>query len=273
MKFGYIDEARKNEWEALVAQNPASGYMQSFFWTEFITALGWKTYKIGIFDKGKLIGGAIVGKYDHFKDRNFLVIPDGPVLPYSSKRSLIMFEKLVSEIDSIADLTGKKLSSHLHIEPRLQNVPTYFKRFKKSLRDIQPIKTLVIDLTKTEDESLQGMKPKGRYNIKIAQKYGVKIVTGSPNESIAEFLKLYKSFAKTRSMDAKDDGYFYSLASILEKYNCGRIYFIHYASQHARREGIRCCLCRSYLFLPCPNLYYRCRWFYPLYFRIVGCGD
>jgi lipid II:glycine glycyltransferase (peptidoglycan interpeptide bridge formation enzyme) len=39
----------------------------------------------------------------------------------------------------------------------------YYKKF------IPPY-TAIIDLTKTEDEILAGMKPKGRYNIRLAEK-------------------------------------------------------------------------------------------------------
>jgi hypothetical protein len=79
MNINYINESCRQEWEKLTKQNPASGFMQSFWWTEFQNLLGWDTYKIGIFRNKHIIGGAIVAKYNHYKNNSMIFIPEGPV--------------------------------------------------------------------------------------------------------------------------------------------------------------------------------------------------
>src|SRR5437764_601769 len=116
MQFDYIDEALRKEWKDLVKSNPASGYMQSFFWTEFQNMLGWTSYKIGIFDDKKLVGGAIVSKFPFSKNTNILFIPEGPVLPYHLSECEELFHALMAEVDKVADLKGNVLTSHLRIE-------------------------------------------------------------------------------------------------------------------------------------------------------------
>ena len=225
MQLRYIDASLQNAWEELVKNNPVSGYMQSFFWAEFKRMLGWETYKIGIFEKDKLIGGAIVSKYSHYKNFNFISISEGPVLPYEEKLAEQMFHLLISEIDKIANLTTGKLSSHLSIEPKLQTLPKYFFRFKKAKLDQQPLKTLMIDLTLSEEEILKQMKQKGRYNIKIAQKHNVKIIKTNLDEGLEDFLALYKQFTKRIKFEAKDPSYFQSLAYILSENETANFYF------------------------------------------------
>lgn len=224
MKLKYISPEYKTEWENLVKSNPSSGFMQSFFWTDLKQLLGWETYKIGIFEKNKLIGGAVIGKFSHFKKISFLAIPEGPVLPYEKKDSEKMFDLLISEIDQIANLNEGKLSSHLSIEPKLEKTPPYFKRFKKAALDNQPIKTLLIDLSLSEDKILRQMKPKGRYNIKVAQKNNVEIYKETLSEGINNFVGLYKEFTKAHKIKPKDDSYFESLAKVVPNKNA-EIYF------------------------------------------------
>jgi len=56
--------------------------------------------------------------------------------------------------------------------------------------------TLVLDLTQSEQDILAGMKPKGRYNIKVAQKNGVNIKQG---EKITD--AVYELFCETGTRD------------------------------------------------------------------------
>ncbi|MBI4059044.1 peptidoglycan bridge formation glycyltransferase FemA/FemB family protein [Candidatus Microgenomates bacterium] len=51
--------------------------------------------------------------------------------------------------------------------------------------------SFVIDLTKSEEELLAAMHPKTRYNIRLAQKHGVKVEEKSDDKSFATYLKLY----------------------------------------------------------------------------------
>ena len=192
MDFGYIDLFLQKSWEGLVKTNPASGYMQSFFWSEFKNMLGWKTFKIGIFDQGKLTGGAVVAKFPFSKNKNILYIPEGPVLPYQDPKSKEMFHNLMREIDKIADLKGESLTTHLRIEPKLTKLPAFFGRFQKAPVNQQPLSTLMIDLGKPEQEILEQMKPKGRYNIKVAQKHGVEVYQSTPQAGLSDFLNICK---------------------------------------------------------------------------------
>ena len=232
MQLKYIDASRKKEWEDLVKANPTSGFMQSFFWAEFKKLIGWEIFKIGIFgNNNKLLGGAIVAKYSHFKNKSFIYIPQGPVLPYSKKSSEKMFHKLISEIDNIASLNKGKLTSHLTIEPNLETLPSYFSRFKKAKYDQQPLKTLIIDLTLSKKEILQQMKAKGRYNIKVAQKHNVKVTTTSLSKGLKDFLKVYKTFVKKEKFEGKDKSYFEALAYVLPNKENAQFYFAKYQSQ------------------------------------------
>lgn len=68
---------------------------------------------------------------------------------------------------------------------------------KKNAVDIQPPDTTQVDLTRTEEEILAGMKNKWRYNIKLAQKKGVVVQkaardSASLQDAVDIFYDLYK---------------------------------------------------------------------------------
>lgn len=84
-------------------------------------------------------------------------------------------------------------------------------RYTLSKSPYLPSKTIFIDITKSEEELLQNMHHKTRYNIKVAQKNGVEIV---PSTNIKEFAEFWQLCAK------KQRGMFLSQKKeIIEIYN------------------------------------------------------
>ncbi|MBI2054724.1 MAG: peptidoglycan bridge formation glycyltransferase FemA/FemB family protein [Candidatus Sungbacteria bacterium] len=61
--------------------------------------------------------------------------------------------------------------------------------------NLQPRETVLIDLTKSDDELLRGMHEKTRYNIRVAERHGV-AVEERGTEAVEEFYKLLSATAK-----------------------------------------------------------------------------
>jgi lipid II:glycine glycyltransferase (peptidoglycan interpeptide bridge formation enzyme) len=62
---------------------------------------------------------------------------------------------------------------------------------RKAGDDIQPASTVVVDLRPSEDEILASMKPKTRYNVKLAEKRGVVVEEGSTTD-LGRWYELYR---------------------------------------------------------------------------------
>ena len=73
----------------------------------------------------------------------------------------------------------------------------------KCSNDIQPPDTTVLDLSKTEDELLASMKNKWRYNVRLADKKGVKIEKhfASEEDFVSYFNIFYDLFMQTSERD------------------------------------------------------------------------
>lgn len=88
--------------------------------------------------------------------------------------------------------------------------------FQKAFEEIQPEWRQVIDISKSEDEILAQMKPKGRYNIRVAQKHGIKI---DQTHEVSDFFKLYQETSKRDKFEGRDQKYFEDLVESLKENN------------------------------------------------------
>lgn len=113
-------------------------------------------------------------------------------------------------------MLGKKKNS-LFIKIESNYVPRYSER--KRLKQLfincrcAPGKTLFtpttfwIDLTKTEDELLKSFSSKTRYNIRVAQRYGVKVVEDNSDKAFEKYIKLTRETVQRQGFYSHSEKY------------------------------------------------------------------
>ncbi|PIY69170.1 hypothetical protein COY90_02060 [Candidatus Roizmanbacteria bacterium CG_4_10_14_0_8_um_filter_39_9] len=101
-------------------------------------------------------------------------------------------------LDFLFDYAKKNNIIFLKIEPYVENDKFQMTNFKiiKSPHPLFPEWTQMVDLTKTEEELMKDLKPKTRYNIRLAQKKGVVVKEISTDEGFAVFSDLYFATCK-----------------------------------------------------------------------------
>jgi lipid II:glycine glycyltransferase (peptidoglycan interpeptide bridge formation enzyme) len=118
------------------------------------------------------------------------------------------------------------------MEPRWQRLPDFVQGFRavSALTDdfTEPRNTLCIDLRPSEAAVLSQMKPKGRYNIGLAQRHGVSIVEDVSEQGLEDFLSIYEETAARQRMEAKPPDYFETLISLLASLRRGSVFFAEY---------------------------------------------
>lgn len=85
-------------------------------------------------------------------------------------------------------------------------------KFIKAFEEIQPEDRQIIDISQSENEILAQMKPKGRYNIKIAEKNGVEVAESG---NISIFYDIFCQTAKRNGFSIRPLKYFQDLYDIL----------------------------------------------------------
>jgi len=106
-------------------------------------------------------------------------------------------------------------------------------RFVKSFEDVQPEWRQILDISQSEEEILAQMKPKGRYNIRVAQKHGVIVKKSDPSTSLGvnEFYKLYHETAKRDRFVPRPKVYFQKLREILGSKELAELWLAKYNSR------------------------------------------
>ena len=91
-------------------------------------------------------------------------------------------------IEKVIDDARRNKCFSLYLSPPSE-LPTSNLPLTTSHRHQYPEATRIIDLTKSEEDILAQMKPKGRYNIRVAQKHGVTIQQSTDISAFYELLQ------------------------------------------------------------------------------------
>lgn len=227
------DDPRSNSdraWDTFVESRPESGFTQASWWSDFLLTRGWDNFGVVIHDGDSIVGGARVMRYEYAPDHCFYYVPEGPVLPANKTDAAEVFQAIV-EFVAEKSRADKGTVSHLRFEPRWCKLPTFFSGFIPARDWFEPRNTLCLNLSLSEQQFLSQMKPKGRYNVRVARRLGVSIVQDVPNKSIDDFWTIYKETVDRKEISGKNQEYFSLLIPTLFKNNRARIYFAEYQQQ------------------------------------------
>jgi len=173
---------------------------QSWEWGEFRKKMGLEIFRIGVFKKEKLVSGYQFTLHSlPFSNYTIGYLPRGP-LPNQAM------------IKALTKIGQEKKTIFFRIEPNVKFESVKVSKFKSlNLRPSQrPFfyqYTFLIDLTKSEKELLALIKQKTRYNLRLAQKHGVKVSEDNSTASFETYLKLLQETAKRQGFFAHTKEY------------------------------------------------------------------
>jgi len=167
------------EWNQFLQSHPSAHVLQTGEWGELKSAFGWDAARIVSGEAGIQI--------------LFRRLPLGFTIAYapkpvSSDQLSVISGDFWREIDSVC---RKHRVIFLKIEPDFwedQKPETWNLKLETSPHNIQPPRTIVVDIRRTEDEILSRMKQKTRYNIRLAEKKGVTVRAWDDIESFHKMM-------------------------------------------------------------------------------------
>ena len=285
-----------NSWNTIVSRLPISHLLQTYEWSQVKSKYGWEpsyhvwsdnSYKSYTFDqleqvdrldpsaiqaaclvlKRHLLSGGPAARFC------VLYAPKGPLLNWADQSLRV---RVLDDLQSFANKqgafflkidpdvvlgTGVPEREDARDDPSGQVVMSELRGrvWRFSSDQIQFKNTVLIDLACSEEEMLDRMKQKTRYNIRLAGKKNVRIRTGT----LADLSMLYGMYAKTSVRDGfviRDEGYYRTvwesfmqsddpraepliaevdgeaIAAIFVFYFSGRAYYLYGMSIEAHRE-------------------------------------
>jgi lipid II:glycine glycyltransferase (peptidoglycan interpeptide bridge formation enzyme) len=219
-------------WDALTQSFYRGCFMQSWAWADFRELDGYQTFRYGFFDDGDhLIGGCIFYFYPQRSAANIIFAPAAPLLPYNLEIEgmqllLLEAEKLAQEVEQ----SGGAIA--LRIEPLLLEKPEWINLdFVRSPADLMPSETLWIDLQQNEEQILANMHPKGRYNLRLSQRYGVETVFSHDDSAIPQFYDLFYETVQRQGFLSEPYGFFIKLCQTLFREGIAEIGFAKYQGE------------------------------------------
>lgn len=183
--------------EGSTGPSVCGSFMQSPFWARFKASTGWKAYLFDLNDMPEGRDPLVVLVRPLALGFSFAYVPHGPGLSPPGTDKGLYLEKLAQAI--LSRIRDRILFLRFDLDWELDSVCSESEIFSSGTRlrkgsAVQVPDTVIQDLQPEESGILAAMKPKWRYNIKLAEKRGIQ-VTRHGAEALPLFYKLYQETA------------------------------------------------------------------------------
>lgn len=191
---GTREVTNKREWEDFLKNHPEANFLQSWSWGTFHEKLGHKTVRTGFYKNNTLIG-IMLSIVEKAKRGTYLTVPAGPIIDWKNKNLALAFQKELKQI------AREYKCIFVRVRPQLESNTFSIQLFKKLGFKPAPMHlhaelTNQLDIIKSEEELLASMRKGTRYEIKKAQKLGIRIKESKHEKDINTFYKLQLETAR-----------------------------------------------------------------------------
>jgi peptidoglycan pentaglycine glycine transferase (the first glycine) len=228
-----------NTWNSQISKLPNPHFLQTYEWGQVKAKFGWQPIYLAWDSEGKMQQERSPFSFDFHPSAAALILkrqilrnglaarlsilysPKGPLLDWSNQA---LRNRVLNDLQTFAKKQGaiffkmdpdvvlgtgvpKGEDDLINKDGQIVMSDLQRRGWGYSSDQIQFKNTVLIDLNPTEEELLAQMKQKTRYNIRLAEKKGVTLRVGNPED----FDMLYKMYAETSIRDSfviRDEAYY-----------------------------------------------------------------
>ena len=194
MKIELRDATSKKEWDKFVTSHAEANFLQSWDFYEFHKARGEEIIRRVAEKDGKIVA-AYAGEVEHAKRGRHMAIAGGPILDWSDK-------KVVKAVFDDIKAQGKALNCvFVRVRPQCENEEKNVKIFrclglKKAPMYLSVEFAGVLDLNKSEEEIMVGMRQRLRRALRKGAKNNITIEKSTDPKDIHTFYEIQLQTAK-----------------------------------------------------------------------------
>lgn len=188
-------------WNQFVAEHPRGHLMQSWEWGELKSDSGWHPLRLALWDlhRQHIVAGAQVlqrtAPHVPLRAGNLAYIPKGPLLDWTQEELCTTF---FSALERTLRARGA-LALHMELpqEEDAAERPSLWYQLQAlhahRVRTVQPLRTIMLDLSPSEEMLLAQMKEKWRYNVRLASRKGVQVRVAETRADVQAWYRLLET--------------------------------------------------------------------------------
>jgi peptidoglycan pentaglycine glycine transferase (the first glycine) len=186
---------KQSEWENFLLAHSPQSLFQSWYWGEVEKKAGISTIRWGIYAGDKLVGVAQAFVV-RAKRGTYLHIRQGPVWSQQKNEWWKEFLRVMSKA------AKKRGAWFIRISPQIEDSEENKKRMHtlgmrpSPMHEVDAERCWVLDIDKSDEELLMGMRKTTRYEIRLAQKSDVSVRISFDAKDLRHFYDLYKETSK-----------------------------------------------------------------------------
>lgn len=224
-----VNSPKNNLWDSFICQHNGS-FLQSWAWAGFQQAIGRPIWRLSIRDR--LL--ALIIRHNLPLGKNYLYCPEGPVLEIGAEQPDLWPDFLIE----IKKLLKQEKSIFFRVEPP-DNFSLLEMGFVKS-KALQPVRTIVLDLSQSGTQLLEEMHPKTRYNINLGQRKGIIFKKSSSQEYFNNFWRLLSRTSRRDKFHLHSRDYYQKMLEVLGQQNIVNLFLAEFQNRIIAAHLVYC---------------------------------
>jgi peptidoglycan pentaglycine glycine transferase (the first glycine) len=221
-----VDHPDAHTWNDFVLTR-GGHILQTTAWADLKSRFGWSAQRVALARCDTLIAGAQILYRQLPLGLKFAYIPRGPVADPLNR------ETFATLLDALCAAARARGAFVLKIElntPTPSPSPVFDRGGVQVGLPIQPRTTIHVDLTRDLDIILAQMKPKWRYNIRLAERKDVRVRAGSADD-IATFYRLLQVTGARDAFAIHAEDYYRAAFDLFTAQDAARLFIAEYAGE------------------------------------------
>ncbi len=234
-----VDQSQTEDYQQFISTHPKGHILQTREWGEVKRSMGWVPLPVALFEDGQIRAAILILKRKlpiPGLNKSIFYAPRGPVADIHDQALL---DRLFNGLRTLAREHG---AIFLKIDPDVEHADDTFRSylvsrgFKKTttaegFEGVQPTCVFRLDITPGEEQLLEQMASKTRYNLRLAQRKGVVVREATDKQALERFYQILKETAERDRFLIRAYSYFEEIWEQLQERGMARLFMAEYQGQ------------------------------------------